>query len=86
LRSKNIGNDNGIRKGGERRPNTARFLGISRVEDEPWYREWREALDRVIRAQMARDAARPGTPQREAADLEYDAAFAVFSALAKQVQ
>lgn len=59
---------------------------MSRVEDEPWYQEWREALDRVIGAQMARDAARPGTPQREAADREYDAAFAVFCALAKQVR
>jgi hypothetical protein len=31
-----------------------------RVKDEPWYQQWREALDRVIRAQMARDKARRG--------------------------
>jgi hypothetical protein len=59
---------------------------MPRVEDEPWYQQWREALNRVIAAQMARDASRPGTPEREAAERAYDAAFAAFSALANQLR
>jgi hypothetical protein len=27
----------------------------TRPEDQPWYARWREALDRVIAAQMARE-------------------------------
>jgi hypothetical protein len=54
-------------------------------EDQPWYREWREALERVIAAQMARDATKPVTPEREIADREYEAAFAVFRSIANQV-
>jgi hypothetical protein len=34
------------------------------------YPQWREAIERVIAAQMARDATEPGTPQRETADKE----------------
>ena len=29
----------------------------TRFEDQPWHQEWREALDRVIAGQMARDGA-----------------------------
>jgi hypothetical protein len=47
-----------------------------RLEDQPWYPEWRAAVDRVVTARMARDSATPGTPEREDADREYDAAFA----------
>jgi hypothetical protein len=39
------------------------------------YPQWREAVERVVAAQMARDATEPGTPQREAADKEYQAAL-----------
>jgi hypothetical protein len=55
---------------------------LKRVENEPWYRECREVLDRVIAAQVRRDATRPGTPDREAADREYDAALAAFRSIA----
>jgi hypothetical protein len=47
---------------------------LERFEDQPWYREWRETLERVIAAQMKRDSTKHGTPEREAADREYDAA------------
>ena len=57
----------------EQVPNSALFLDVmaTRFEDQPWHQEWREALDRVIAGQMARDGAKPGTPEREAADREY---------------
>lgn len=55
-------------------------------ENQPWYREWREALDRVIGAAMARDRTVAGTPEREAAEREYDAALAEFRRIANQVR
>jgi hypothetical protein len=58
----------------------------TRFEDQPWHQEWREALDRVIAGQMARDGAKPGTPEREAADREYEAALVVFRALAEKIR
>jgi hypothetical protein len=51
----------------------------TRFEDQPWHREWREALDRVIAAQMRRDGAKLGTPEREAANREHEAALVAFS-------
>jgi hypothetical protein len=30
----------------------------ARFEDQPWHQEWREVLDRVIAAEMARDRAK----------------------------
>jgi hypothetical protein len=56
----------------------------ARFEDQPWHQEWREVLDRVIAAEMARDRAKLGTPEREAADREYEAALVVFRALAEK--
>ena len=56
----------------------------ARFEDQPWHQEWREVLDRVIATEMARDRAKPGTPEREAADREYEAALVVFRALAEK--
>jgi hypothetical protein len=47
-------------------------------EDQPWYPKWREALERVIVAQMKRDSSRAGTPER-GADREYDTAMALIS-------
>ena len=32
--------------------------------------KWKEAAERVVAAQMARDGTKPGTPEREAADRE----------------
>jgi hypothetical protein len=49
-----------------------------RFEDQTWYREWREALERVISSSMARDSTVAGTPEREAAQRECDAALAAF--------
>ena len=58
----------------------------TRFEDQPWHQEWREALDRVIAAQMRRDGAKLGTPAREAADREHEAALVVFRALAEKIR
>ena len=59
------------------------YVMPTRVEDQPWwYHQWHEALERVIAAQMGRDSTKPGTPEREAADREYDAALAVFRSIA----
>ena len=41
-------------------------------------------MDRVIGALMARDSTKPDTPEREAADREYEAAIAAFRLLAEQ--
>ena len=48
------------------------------------FSQWREALDRVIAAQMRRDGAKLDTPGREAADREHEAALVVFRALAEK--
>jgi hypothetical protein len=55
-----------------------------RFEDQPWYPEWRAVVDRVVTARMARDSAAGGTPEREAADLEYDLALAAFRSAAER--
>jgi len=57
-----------------------------RFEDQPWYPEWRAVVDRVVTAQMARDSSTAGTPEREAADREYDAALAAFRSAAERFQ
>lgn len=54
-----------------------------RFEEQPWYPEWRAVVDRVVTARIARDSAAAGTPEREAADREYDAAFAAFQSAAE---
>jgi hypothetical protein len=56
----------------------------SRFEVQPWYPEWKKTTDRVIAALMARDSAKPGTPERGVADREYEAALAAFRLLAEQ--
>jgi hypothetical protein len=56
----------------------------SRFGDQPWYLEWKKTTDRVIAALMARDSAKPGTPERGVADREYEAALAAFRLLAEQ--
>ena len=58
----------------------------TRFEGQPWHQEWREALDRVIAAQMRRDGAKLGTPEREAANREHEAALVVFRALAEKIR
>jgi hypothetical protein len=55
------------------------------AEDQPWYRPWREALDRVIAAQMERDRTNAGTPEPEAAEREHDAALVAFRTVAQQI-
>lgn len=57
-----------------------------RFEDQAWYSQWREALERVIAGSMARDRTRVGTPEREAAQKECDAALAAFRAIANQLR
>ncbi len=64
---------------------TSRVIGMPETfEDQPWYREWHEALHRVI--STARDRTVAGTPEREAAEREYDAALAEFRKIANQVR
>jgi hypothetical protein len=58
----------------------------TRFEDQPWHQEWREALDSVIAAQMRRDSAKLGTPERETANREHEAALVVFRALAEKIR
>ena len=80
--------------GGERVKRLTRLLkpsypsrqAMTELDDQPWYREWRQALERVIAAQMMLDATKPGTPQRQTADQEYEAAIAAFRAAANQVK
>ena len=72
----------------ERIPKCGSFPNVmaTRFEDQPWHQEWREALDRVIAAQMRRDSAKLGTPEREAANREHEAALVVFRALAEKIR
>ncbi len=57
-----------------------------KFEDQPWYREWRAALERVISTSMARDRTTAGTPEREAANRECDIALEEFRRIANQVR
>jgi len=57
-----------------------------RFEDQPWYREWHERLERVISAQMRREAAQAGTAERAAADAEFETAMAAFREIANRVR
>ena len=41
-------------------------------------------MDRVIAALMVRDSTKQGTPERQAADREYEAAIAAFRLLAEK--
>jgi hypothetical protein len=56
----------------------------TRFEDQPWYPEWHEVVERVVAARMARDSTKPDTPEREAADREYDVALAAFRSAAER--
>lgn len=55
-----------------------------RFQDQPWYPEWKKAVDRVVSARMALDATSPDTLGREAAEREYEAALAAFRLLAEK--
>ena len=55
-------------------------------EGQPWYQEWRAALERVIAASMARDATMVGTPDRQSAEQEYDAAMAAYRDIANRLR
>ena len=57
-----------------------------RFEDQKSYAQWRKALERVITASMARDQTMVGTPEREAAQKECDAALEEFRKIANQVR
>ena len=53
-----------------------------RFEDQSWYPEWKGTIDRVVTARMELDATKPGTPDREAADREYESALTAFRMVA----
>jgi hypothetical protein len=57
-----------------------------RMEDQPWYQQWRNALERVIAASMAVDATMVGTPERLVAKHEHEAALAEFRKIAKEIR
>jgi hypothetical protein len=55
-----------------------------RFEDQPWYAEWKQIIDRVVAARMALDATNADTPERDTANREYEAALAAFRLLAEK--
>jgi hypothetical protein len=58
---------------------------MTKFEDEPWYREWHEVLNRVIAAQMVLD--RTIEPaEREVAQKERDAAMEAYRAVASKIR
>jgi hypothetical protein len=59
---------------------------MSQFENQSWYPEWKEAVDRVVVAKMALDATAPETPERQAADREYQTALTGFRALAEKLR
>jgi hypothetical protein len=59
---------------------------MSQFENQSWYPEWKEAVDRVVAARMALDATAPETPERQAADREYQSALTGFRILAEKLR
>jgi hypothetical protein len=57
-----------------------------RFEDQPWYPEWKKTIDRVVTAHMALDATKSDTPEREAAEREYDVVLGAFRLAAERFQ
>ncbi len=53
-------------------------------EDQPWYPEWRTAVNRAVTACTARDSAAAGSPERQAADREYEDALVAFRSAAQR--
>jgi hypothetical protein len=58
----------------------------TRFEDQPWYPEWKKVVDRVVTARMVLDSMKPGMPEWEAAEREYEDTLAAFRSAAKQFQ
>jgi hypothetical protein len=54
---------------------------MSKLEEEPWYRAWHEALHRAVAAHMT-IARSVEPPEREAAQKEYNEALAAYHNLA----
>jgi hypothetical protein len=50
----------------------------TRFENQAWYAEWHEVVERVVASRMACDSTAVGMPEREAAEREYDSALAAF--------
>ena len=61
-------------------------MPTTRFEDQPWYPRAKEAIERVVAAQMKRDSAESGTAEREAIEREYEAALAAFRSIEAQVK
>jgi hypothetical protein len=57
-----------------------------KLEDQPWYPEWKQSMDRVVATRLALDATRPNTPTREVAEDEYQDALASHQALADRLR
>jgi hypothetical protein len=56
-----------------------------KFEDQPWYPAWKKSLERLVTARLALDATEPNTPEREAADREYQAACVAHRMLSEQL-
>jgi hypothetical protein len=53
--------------------------------DQPWYPAWKKSLERLVTTRLALDATKPNTPERKAADREYQAACVAHRMLADQL-
>jgi hypothetical protein len=56
------------------------------VEDQPWYPNWLQAVNRAIATREARDREKLGTPAWEAADGVYQTALAAYRVIAMQIK
>ena len=56
------------------------------AEDDPEDPVWRKAVERVIAARKALDKTSTGTPEREAAEQEHQAAHVAYMLIAQQMR
>jgi hypothetical protein len=57
-----------------------------KFEDQPWYLEWKQSIDKVVATKLTLDATQPNTAEREAAEHEYEHALATHHALADRLR
>ena len=58
---------------------------MATTEDDPNYRAWRKAVERVVAARKTLDGTEIGTPERKAAQQEHQAAHAAYMLIAQQM-
>jgi hypothetical protein len=57
-----------------------------KFEKQPWYPVWKKSIDRLVAARLALDATKPGTPERESAEREYENAMNIHQLLVEQLR